>query len=392
MRVLMITSPSVSHFLPMVPLAWAIRAAGHDILVAGQPDVLSAVGQAGLQGVRVGRRAGIDDSVGELVRPGLRPFEWVGRWTPEMMAAFPPVWQRHSEDVLPGYRDLARRYRPDLIVCDVMEFNALAVGALSGIPVVRHRYGIDPLSHVVAPAARAMLRPVHERLGLAELPEPAAVLDPAPAALQVPEATPGLPVRYVPYNGSGTPAEPPMPRDANERVRRVLVSLGSRTLDLNGVPLLRGVLAAFEGLPDVEAVATVPEGFRTELGPVPREVRLSEPVPLNLVTEGCAAVVHHGGSGTGMTAACHGVPQLVLPQIADAFAYADRLPTTGAGMSVDTVAQQNDPDYLHKSLEALLGDPSYREGAERLRRDIDAMPPPAALVPRLERVAAGESA
>ncbi|ANZ14691.1 glycosyl transferase [Streptomyces noursei ATCC 11455] len=395
MRVLLITSPSATHFLPMVPLAWALRAAGHDVLVAGQPDVLDAVAGAGLNAVPTGRRAGIDDAMRELLfRPGLRPFECVGRWTPEMLAAFPPVWQRHSADVLPRYLDLARAHRPDLIVCDVMEFNAPVVGAQLGIPVVRHRYGVDPLLGGVGPAARAALRSLHEELGLAELPEPTAVIDPCPADLQLPGVAPGLAMRYVPYNGNGVlPDWLRAERRAGAPPRRVLVSLGSHTLALNGVPLLRGILAAAgDGSSGVEVLATVPEAYRAELGPVPDTVRLIDPLPLHLIAGDCAAVVHHGGAGTGMTVAGLGVPQLVLPQFADTFAFAERLAAVGAGVAVDTVEQQNDPRFLRKALGTLLGEPSYGHAAERLRHTMEAMPPPAALVPELARIAAGAGA
>ncbi|MFE7318350.1 nucleotide disphospho-sugar-binding domain-containing protein [Streptomyces sp. NPDC057555] len=392
LRVLLITSPSTTHFLPMVPLAWALRAAGHEVLVAAQPDVLDAVAGAGLNAVPTGRRAGIDDAMRELLfRPGLRPFACLGRWTPEMLAVFPPVWQRHSADVLPRYLELARTLRPDLIVCDVMEFNAPVVGAELGIPVVRHRYGVDPLLSGIAPAARDALRPLHQELGLGRLPEPTAVLDPCPAALQLPDIAPGRPVRYVPYNGSGVlPDWLRAERQAGAPPRRVLVSLGSHTLALNGVPLLRGILAAAgAGHSGVEVLATVPRAYRAELGPVPDTVRLIDPLPLHLIAGDCAAVVHHGGAGTGMTAAVHGVPQLVLPQFADAFAFAERLSAVGAGLAVDTVEQQDDPEFLRTVLEKLLGDASYEQAAGRLGRAMAEMPPPAALVPELERIAAG---
>ncbi|WP_312870984.1 glycosyltransferase [Streptomyces lonarensis] len=195
----------------------------------------------------------------------------------------------------------------------------------------------------------------------------------------------------MPYNGpgplpDGLPAE--LARTAArggpdaETDRRVLVSLGTHTLALNGVPLLRGILTAFEDMAGTEAVATVPERFREELGPVPENVHLIDPVPLQLIVGGCAAVVHHGGSGTGTTtAACHGVPQLVLPQMNDAFAYGDMLPPTGAGITVEPPPEQNDPQVLRKAITTLLSDASYREAAGTLRDGIEAMPAPAALVP-----------
>ena len=47
MRVLVVSAPGVGHVFPMVPLTWALRAAGHDVLVATSSDGL-AVAEAGL--------------------------------------------------------------------------------------------------------------------------------------------------------------------------------------------------------------------------------------------------------------------------------------------------------------------------------------------------------
>ena len=45
------------------------------------------------------------------------------------------------------------------------------------------------------------------------------------------------------------------------------------------------------------------------------------------------AVVHHGGAGTTTTAACAGVPQIVVPQIADQAYWAGRLAELGIGVA-----------------------------------------------------------
>lgn len=39
MRVLMMSTPAPTHFTPLVSLAWALRGTGHEVVVAGQPDV-----------------------------------------------------------------------------------------------------------------------------------------------------------------------------------------------------------------------------------------------------------------------------------------------------------------------------------------------------------------
>ncbi|MFJ4918332.1 nucleotide disphospho-sugar-binding domain-containing protein [Streptomyces sp. NPDC088725] len=394
MRVLMITSPSATHFLPMVPLAWAIRAAGHEILVAAQPDALGAVERAGLNAVSVGDPAGINDALQALVevRPGQRPLEWVGRWTTETFSVFPPVWLKHSQNVLPGYLELAKEYRPDLILADVMECNALMVGEALGIPVAHHRYGVDPVSEPIKVGARTALREQFESLGLTELPEPTVVIDPCPAELQLPGLPAGIRMRYVPFNGSGTmPAWLRDERRAKTARRRVAVSLGSHTLSMSGVPLLRNVLRAFEAQ-DVEIVATVEERYREELGPVSSSVRLVEPLPLHLLLSSCDAVVHHGGNGTGMTSTSFGLPQIALPQIADSFGYGDQLAASGAGITIDNAPQQDDPVHLRKAAESLLEDPSYAQSARKLGQAVADLPSPAETVTELVRVAEGVSA
>ena len=57
MRVLLTTYPERTHFLAMVPLAWALRTAGHDVRVAVQPKFAPTVTQAGLTAAPVGRNS-----------------------------------------------------------------------------------------------------------------------------------------------------------------------------------------------------------------------------------------------------------------------------------------------------------------------------------------------
>lgn len=387
MRVLIIPSPVTTHFMPMIPLAWALRAAGHELLVAGQPDVMGVAGQAGLHAVRTGEAFRAGELLLSLLPPGKRPVEAFGRWTTEQMSVFPPNWAAHSESVLPRYLEIARAYRPDLVLADPMEVNSLVVAGVLGVPVVHHRYGVDEVAAPFRVGAAKALQERCERLGLDGLPEPTVTLDPCPPGLQLPCLDPGVPIRYVPYNGSGeVPGWLQEERLPGTGRRRVAVSMGSMALDLNGVPLLRRVLDAFEGLPDAEAIATVGEAHRAELGPVPGNVRLVDPLPLHLLVGSCDAMIHHGGTGTSMTALAVGLPQLSLPQVADQFANADRLAATGIGPNVADAAAQNDPVRVREAVEALLSTPGHGKTAREMQRAMAAMPSPAQVAAELERL------
>ncbi|MFD6097536.1 hypothetical protein ACFWF4_14645, partial [Nocardiopsis flavescens] len=55
MRILFVSYAEKTHFQGMVPLAWALRAAGHEVVVASQPELMPTVASTGLPGVPLGR-------------------------------------------------------------------------------------------------------------------------------------------------------------------------------------------------------------------------------------------------------------------------------------------------------------------------------------------------
>ncbi|MFJ6837235.1 hypothetical protein [Streptomyces sp. NPDC091209] len=54
MRVLVVPFPWKAHVFNLVPLAWSLRTAGHEVRAACWPDLLDAVTSAGLTAVGVG--------------------------------------------------------------------------------------------------------------------------------------------------------------------------------------------------------------------------------------------------------------------------------------------------------------------------------------------------
>jgi glycosyltransferase len=376
MRVLMTTTAVPTHFTPLVPLAWALRAAGHDVLVVTQPDVIPTVRSAGLVAASVGEPFDIGAHMRTLLTEGKRPLETFDRFTPEEMGILGRVWMRHARVVLPEYLAVARSFRPQLIIADQLEYTALLVGGVEGVPVLHHRWGIDPISDVALREARVELADLAVQHGLDGLPSPVEKLDPCPPSLQLPTAEPGTPIRFVPFNGTGVL---PSWHRAEPGVRRVVVSLGTSTLALNGVPHVRRVLEACATIPELDVIATCDERYRDAVSPVPHRVRLVAPTPLHLFLDSCDAVVHHGGVGTALTATAFGLPQLVLPQLGDQFATGERLRAMGAGISLEDVASQDDPATLADALQTLLSQPEHRKAAQELRHEMAGMPSPAAV-------------
>ncbi|MEV7401213.1 nucleotide disphospho-sugar-binding domain-containing protein [Streptomyces sp. NPDC091267] len=386
MRVLMLSTPFPTHFTPMVPLAWALMGAGHEVKVAAQPDVTDAARAAGVSATEIGDRFHGLDVLQRHLPEGVRPLELMGPTPPEKMAGTTKLWETHARYLLSSYLEFAQDWRPDLIVSEQMELTGQIVAAVLGIPSVQHRWGVDPLSGPSRASARNFLYGTAERLGLAGLPDPDLVLDPCPPALRHPSAAPGAPIGYVPFNGAGTVPEW-LQKPAAEGIRRVVVCLGRQTLVLNGTPLFRSIIAAFDGLTDVEAVVTADPAFHEGFGQLPENVRVVEPVPLNLFLRDCDAVIHHGGANTTMTSCVFGLPQVVLPQIVDQFASAELLASAGAGRVLGEAAPQNDPGQVREAVRDVLDDPRYLKCAQELGADMAGMPSPARVVEDLERLA-----
>lgn len=384
MRVLILSSPESTHFTCMVPLAWALRGAGHEVLVAGQPDIVPMARSAGLSTVTVGRQFFCKDLLTPPLPPGKRPLEVVGPLTPQMTVIGSRVWVLHSRYLAPRYLELARRWKPDLVISEIFDWSALIVGGALGIPVVSHRWGVDPMSHLMRGTAEDLLAGTCERLGIeGGLPQPDLVLDPAPPQLLCPGTPPGTPIRHIPFNGTGE--VPEWLRRRGERPR-VCVTMGRQTIALGGLSMFRGIIQAFGDLPEAEAVMTVQEEFLDQLGTVPPNVRLIPPTPLAGFLDKTDAVVTHGGANTLLTVASFGVRQLILPQLVDQFQGGDLLTAADAGLTLGTAEEQNDPASVARAVRTLLSEDRLAKGAAELARTIADMPSPAAVVRDLENL------
>ncbi|NED89460.1 DUF1205 domain-containing protein, partial [Streptomyces sp. SID11233] len=157
----------------------------------------------------------------------------------------------------------------------------------------------------------------------------------APPAMTVPASLgqTEIPMRYVPYNGSG--ALPPWLRTRSQRPR-VCVTSG---LALGGfdketaADAMRAFVGPLAGL-DIEVVLAGTADQRDLAAGLPGGARFAESPPFHQLLPSCDAVIHHGGAGTAMTAVHAGVPQVILPQSPPHTEIAYRVEQAGAGVVV----------------------------------------------------------
>jgi hypothetical protein len=368
-----------SHLTPMVPLTWALRAAGHEVVVVGQADVLAAAHAAGLDTAPVGPPG---SGVGQWSKPGVvtRPQLAIaqdGQEPPwELIGA---RWASRVATYLDDYLDLARRWRPDLIVTDPLEFGGQVVAGVLGIPVVVHRWGPDAFTSTVQEHAAQALAELAGRAGAADgMAAPALTIDPCPPSVQSPKLAPGQPVRFVPYNG--TAELPGWLRDRPGHGRRAAICLGlwgTRTLVQEGrLPaVVRNILAAVAAVPDLTAVFPVSAAHHSLLGDLPDAVTVTGELPVSLLLASSDLVIHHGGTGTAMTALAAGRPQLVVAQPTPVnLACAELMTACGAGLAVTDPDDQDDPTVLSAALNRALADDGLAQAARRVAGEIADQP------------------
>ncbi|MFG2162937.1 nucleotide disphospho-sugar-binding domain-containing protein [Streptomyces olivaceus] len=399
----------------MVPLAWAFRAAGHDVRVAAQPELSRAIVEVGLPAVEVGHGYEIMDGVLRS-RGGQRVIEApADQWTDSGLAGTaeePPADydDKHADlrdaamaplveaagRMAPGLLRFTEYWRPDLLVTDSMVFAAPLVSALRGVPLVRQTWGPDVMRMVSQPlqgrAADGDVRAewptglpgLYDHYGVEVRNDyPVRTVDPWPTSLQFPDLSGRLPMRFVPYNGAAVAPDWVLDRPGRPRV---CVTWGTSTSALAGDEafVLPRVVEGLAGL-DVEVVLAVGPDDRRKLGTLPGGVRVAENVPLHLFMETCDAIVHQGGTSTLLTAARHGLPQVMMPQTADNPFNAANFAGSGAGVTLDAAGA--DAGEIGAAVTRVLTEPAWRVAAEKLRGEMAEMPPPSAVVRSLEELA-----
>ncbi|SDH94009.1 glycosyltransferase, activator-dependent family [Sinosporangium album] len=416
MRVLIATQAEKTHFLGMVPLAWALRTAGHEVRVASQPALAEVIASTGLTAVPVGRdhmfhhllrsakSLGLDEDPGFDMaeeRGEVLTYEHLTRGVGQFVTWW---WKVVNEPMLDDLVGFCRTWRPDLVVWEPTTFAGAVAAQACGAAHARQMWGADLFGRMRGLHLRLMAGrepaerrdPLREWLAAAagrfggefaeELTCGQATVDHLPGSIRLDTGLPLLPMRYVPYNGRAV--VPAWLREPPSRPRVCVTLGGSAPERLDGRGLgAQDMLDSMAGL-DVEVVATLPARERAKLARVPDNARIVEFAPLHALLPTCTAVAHHGGAGTYATAMLYGVPQLIVPQLVtaqylfDERTLGERLAEQGAGavLTGDVTAER-----VSAALARLLTGGEAGQQARRLRAEMLAMPDVHAVVAELEK-------
>ena len=384
MRVLVTVHPASSHLRSVVPLARAVRCAGHPVAVATPETLHDEVRSYGLDALRAGTHWSDDEIAGveRVLRRLDRPSPWAHLFLRQL--ADP---SRLARDVVA----LAPAWRPDVIVHDATELGGSWAAELLGLPCVTVGTvgGAESLLGLRARSARAAAR----RLAR-DLPQPAA---PAPAIPHLsvnllpevydPAELTGPDVRCYRHESTlrGDERLPGWMAELPDDLPLVYVSMGTVFHRVPG--RLEAILA---GLAQVECSVVAAIGSDTapdRFPPQPPHVRLVPHVPQPLLLECCDLFVTHGGSNSVREALSAGVPMVFTPVVTDQPYNARRCEALGVGRSLPE--GDISPPALAAACREVLQDAGFRQRVRALQRAILALPALDQLVRDVEALVAG---
>ncbi|NJP64830.1 activator-dependent family glycosyltransferase [Streptomyces spiramenti] len=435
MRVLFTVYGAKTHFYNMVPLAWALRAAGHEVCVASQPELVPAIARTGLPAVSVGEAADSEErTTTDSDAAVTNGTSWrdlnagITETRPEaltwdyVLGTFTIACSIHYEHATGGRTmlddtvEFARSWQPDLVIWDALSFAGPVAARAAGAAHARMLFGVDYIGRMYGVYRRLLAEQPPERrddvlgdwtagrldrFGCTWEPELTAeqmtgqwTIDPTPPWMQTDLDLDVRPLRYLPYNGPT--GVPDWVREKPQRPR-VCLTLGMTAREVLGgdVFSVTDMIEAAAEL-DIELVATLDTRQLAEGGPLPPNVRAVDFVPLNELLPSCSAIIHHGGFGTLGNALAHGVPHLVAPgRYWDEVDFGRRLEERGAGLlldyqqlSGDGLRSELDGSSFQKKLSRLVEDPSFRQNAAAVRDEMHTTPSPHQMVPQLEELTA----
>jgi UDP:flavonoid glycosyltransferase YjiC (YdhE family) len=384
------------HLEPILPIAHAARAAGHDVAFTSGRSMAPVIEAAGFEILPMPPPA--DDGDGTAAaspaasEPKLLPLLAVDRAREER-----DLREKFARDgarlKAPRILAQAARWQPNVILTDEADF---------GTVIAAERLGI-PCATVVVLIAGGMLRPdvvaapldeVRSDFGLP--PDPDLLLargrlaiDPAPPGfrdpadpLRIPSVAVSL-AKPVRADATGGPPWQPVRPDGPA----VYATLGT-VFNLESGDLLARVIAAFADHPG-DVLVTVGDELDPGAFDVPPHIHVERFVPQAAILPHVELIVSHAGSGTVLGALAHGLPMVLIPMGADQPWNGDRCVALGVARALDPIAAT--PDDIRAAAQGVLGDRSFRDAAARLARAMDTEPGPEAAVAALEKLAAADT-
>ena len=382
MRILFTFAGGAGHFIPLSPLARAMEARGHVVAVSGQPMLLPIVEREGFTAFATGGNTFHGDSK----RMPLLKLNMQREYRVVRKSYAGRIARSRASTI----NELCTKWKPDLLVCDEMDFGCMIAAERLSIPyatVLVIATGALTPRQLIAESLNE-LRAEH---GLAADPDLLMlsrylVLSPFPPSLRDPAfPLPSTALSFCPAVLTNHAS-----RHRPEWLARlpyastIYLTLGT-VFNVESGDLFNRLLTGLKTLPINVVVTVGPQIDPQEIGRQPQNVHIEKFIDQWSLLPHCDLVVSHAGSGTVLGALAHGLPMVLVPMGADQPLNAKRCEELKVAQVLDPI--ESTPEVIREAVSAVRTDLSYRQAAEHIRTEIAALPNQNCAVSLLERLA-----
>jgi MGT family glycosyltransferase len=378
MRVLFTLLPGTGTLRPLLPLAHALRARGHEVALCSSPALRSAVEREGLPFFA----AGLDWDTSDPSYIEVLCAEAGGLTFPPLIGMARLAWVTNelfigaaARRMLPDVVRIAGGWSADAIVRQSLEYSGCVAAERLGLP---HASVADAANSALdrRHEVTAALDRLRSSVGLPADPDGDMAyrhlhLCFAPPRFDGPDAVFPPTARFLRHTNPTMAGEPPPSwLDALESRPTVLVSMG--TVFHRTAAIYEAVL---EGLRDEPVNLLVAAGFDQEpgrFGPQPTNVRVEPYLPVAALLPRCDLFVTHGGFNSVKESLAAGVPMVVIPISADQPYSGERCAALGVGVVLGP--DERSSSDIRRAARTVLADRSFASRAKEMQRDMAALP------------------
>jgi MGT family glycosyltransferase len=369
-RFLFVVPPLTGHVLPTVGVARALEARGHRVAWAAHPRRVRPLLPEGAE------LLALDDGPSDDVFAPILERSKAVRGLESLQFLWNDVLVPLARPMLPQVGAAIERWSPDVVVVDHQAIGGALAARRARLPwatfCTTSASVVDALSDL--PKVKAwvdgQLRALEREAGLSEVPSPD--LSPSLVVVFSTEALVGSTqpwpshYRFVGPSIQDRPDPTPFPWDALVEDRpKVFASLGTVNAEIGG--RFFATLAEALGDAPVQTIVSAPPSL---LPSPPPSFIVRERVPQLALLPKVDAVLCHAGHNTTCEALANGLPLVVAPIRDDQPVVAQQVVAAGAGLRVKF--GRLSPAALRDAVTRVLGEPSFRESARRIRASFTA--------------------
>lgn len=392
-KILISSLPASGHLNPLIAIAQALQARGHDVAIATDPSYHAQLERAGLTPLPLRYP---DGAVPTIIRQFQKPARWISQFHPKPPESY---FFDYLDQLVAQLIHIIKGFRPDVLLTDLNFYAGPIAAEACQLPyatycaiVNTHRsadsppYGLGsdwvPVGHpirwlwpwlnipveVVLWRHDLLINKIRRHYGLPLIKggmlahSPYLSMIPTTDAYEYPRRTVPPQMMYVgpvtsPKRGE-THDDFPWEWLADNRPT-LYVSMGTI---VGGQRIFQNVIDIAHGARWKAVLAVGRETDIARFYDVPDNVLIRNFVPQLDLLPRVDAVVSHGGNNTVSETLLHGLPLLVIPMSADQPESAGRVKACGAGLRLRPGLATG--ERLRHAIEAILFDVRFREGAQ----------------------------